>query len=193
MTAAWGGHTFVLNMVGLHAALLCVQLTPLAGFFSLLTGFGARPVTLSAKEGVCGDWRDPTSLNRAFSLFYVLGTVAAIQVPVVGFAPLKSLEQLMPMAVFIALQLLQVNAGYMKKAVARGKFTHAAHFKFLCTLSAAVLTVGVALLGVLVQIGYLGPLSSRVRGLFVRHTRTGNPLVDSVAEHQSTRPEMYYA
>ena len=32
--------------------------------------------------------------------------------------------------------------------------------------------------------GYLGPLSARVRGLFVQHTRTGNPLVDSVAEHQ---------
>ena len=31
---------------------------------------------------------------------------------------------------------------------------------------------------------YFGPLSARIRGLFVRHTRTGNPLVDSVAEHQ---------
>lgn len=32
--------------------------------------------------------------------------------------------------------------------------------------------------------GYFGPISSRVRGLFLQHTRTGNPLVDSVAEHQ---------
>jgi dolichyl-diphosphooligosaccharide--protein glycosyltransferase len=31
---------------------------------------------------------------------------------------------------------------------------------------------------------YFGPISSRVRGLFVPHTKTGNPLVDSVAEHQ---------
>ena len=36
----------------------------------------------------------------------------------------------------------------------------------------------------LLSIGYFGPLTARVRGLFVRHTRTGNPLVDSVAEHQ---------
>ena len=35
--------------------------------------------------------------------------------------------------------------------------------------------------------GYLGPLSARVRGLFVQHTRTGNPLVDSVAEHQEDK------
>ena len=30
------------------------------------------------------------------------------------------------------------------------------------------------------------------RGLFVRHTRTGNPLVDSVAEHQATQDSMYF-
>ena len=49
--------------------------------------------------------------------------------------------------------------------------------------------VGAAVLGLVgimfvMPTGYLGPLSSRIRGLFVKHTRTGNPLVDSVAEHQ---------
>merc|ERR1719469_780868 len=39
--------------------------------------------------------------------------------------------------------------------------------------------------------GYFGPLSSRIRGLFVKHTKTGNPLVDSVAEHQPANPSMY--
>lgn len=38
---------------------------------------------------------------------------------------------------------------------------------------------------------YLGPISSRIRGLFVKHTKTGNPLVDSVAEHQPAKPESY--
>jgi len=54
---------------------------------------------------------------------------------------------------------------------------------------ALALAVVVALLW---PTGYFGPLSSRVRGLFVQHTRTGNPLVDSVAEHQATRDEMYF-
>ena len=40
--------------------------------------------------------------------------------------------------------------------------------------------------------GYFGPLSSRIRGLFLKHTRTGNPLVDSVAEHQPGSNRMYY-
>ena len=40
--------------------------------------------------------------------------------------------------------------------------------------------------GPLVQSGTLWAMSSRVHALFIRHTRTGNPLVDSVAEHRST-------
>jgi dolichyl-diphosphooligosaccharide--protein glycosyltransferase len=39
---------------------------------------------------------------------------------------------------------------------------------------------------------HAGPLSARIRGLFVAHTQTGNPLVDSVAEHQAT-PEGVFA
>jgi len=40
--------------------------------------------------------------------------------------------------------------------------------------------------------GYFGPFSSRIRGLFVKHTKTGNPLVDSVAEHQAASPSAYF-
>ena len=49
-----------------------------------------------------------------------------------------------------------------------------------------------ALLFAIVQSGKVGPLSARVRGLFVPHTRTGNPLVDSVAEHQATQGDVYF-
>merc|ERR1719453_241139 len=57
----------------------------------------------------------------------------------------------------------------------------------------AVAAVGAsALIAYLWPTGYFGPLSSRVRGLFVTHTRTGNPLVDSVAEHQPGSPEAFY-
>jgi len=41
------------------------------------------------------------------------------------------------------------------------------------------------------SMGYFGPPSARVRGLFVKHTRTGNPLVDSVAEHQPANAQAY--
>lgn len=48
-----------------------------------------------------------------------------------------------------------------------------------------------AVIAALWPTGYFGPISSRVRGLFVKHTKTGNPLVDSVAEHQAAKPEAY--
>merc|ERR1719231_2178630 len=51
---------------------------------------------------------------------------------------------------------------------------------------------GAVVAAMLFQMGYFGPLSARIRGLFVQHTRTGNPLVDSVAEHQATSPQAYW-
>ena len=39
--------------------------------------------------------------------------------------------------------------------------------------------------------GWFGPLSVRVRGLFIKHTQIGNPLVDSVAEHQPGTADAY--
>ena len=35
-------------------------------------------------------------------------------------------------------------------------------------------------------------MSARVRALFMEHTRTGNPLVDSVAEHAAASPDAYW-
>lgn len=76
MVAVWGGYVFVINLIGVHAAILV-----------LLGRFGPK-------------------LHTAYSIFYFLGTALAIQVPVVGWTPLKSLEQLGPAAVFIGFQLL---------------------------------------------------------------------------------------
>merc|ERR1719407_252725 len=52
---------------------------------------------------------------------------------------------------------------------------------------------GLLVLVLLFSVGYFGPISSRVRGLFVKHTKTGNPLVDSVAEHQPASADAYWA
>ena len=76
---------FVLNMVGLSCAVMLIT--------SLL---GLTPNPYSP-----GLW-------KAYSIFYVIGTLGAIQFPVVGYAPLKSLEQLAPAALFLWMQLVQV-------------------------------------------------------------------------------------
>ena len=76
--AAWGGYVFVINMVGAHAGILV-----LLGYFNQTTYIG-------------------------FTLFYLIGTFGATRVPVVGWVPLKSLEQLGSCAVFLGYQAIQL-------------------------------------------------------------------------------------
>jgi len=158
MVAAWGGYVFVLNLVGCHAAVL------------VLLGRFSRKVYLS------------------YSLFYAVGTALAIQVPVVGWTPLKSLEQLGPALVFVGYQVL-----YGCEVVRiRRKLGRADAWKLRIKVVSLCAVVGILLLVVFTPKGYFGPISSRVRGLFVKHTKTGNPLVDSVAEHQPANNKAYF-
>eukprot|EP00520_Triparma_pacifica_P006366 CAMPEP_0118656832 /NCGR_PEP_ID=MMETSP0785-20121206/13691_1 /TAXON_ID=91992 /ORGANISM="Bolidomonas pacifica, Strain CCMP 1866" /LENGTH=786 /DNA_ID=CAMNT_0006549701 /DNA_START=629 /DNA_END=2989 /DNA_ORIENTATION=- len=159
MVAAWGGYIFVLNMVGVHA-------------FALIAGgrYNAR-------------------LHVSYTLFYAIGTIGAVQIPVVGWTPLKSLEQLGPCGVFLAMQVVGLGEWLIKS---KGLKSSKERWESRVKLYGIAFAVGVALIMVVLPSGYFGPLSSRVRGLFVQHTRTGNPLVDSVAEHQPASPAAYY-
>ena len=157
MVTCWGGYIFVINLVGLHGAYL------------LLT----RKM----------DW---DHLYKAYSAFYLVGTTLATRLPVVGWAPLKSLEQLGPFGVFAGMQVLQLMRLLELKYKKVNKWTIRAYVVMAFAVAAAPVVF------YLFSIGYFGPLSARVRGLFVEHTKTGNPLVDSVAEHQAASPQAYY-
>ena len=157
MVAAWGGYVFVINLVGAHAALL------------ILLG------------------RHSSKLHAAYSAFYAVGTALAIQVPVVGWTPLKSLEQLGPLLVFLGMQVVEYCERVRTRDNLNKKQVWLLRVKIF-GLAGAVLA-GIAAL--LWPTGYFGPISARVRGLFVPHTKTGNPLVDSVAEHQAAREGTY--
>jgi len=158
MVATWGGYVFVLNIVGVHAA--------------ALVGMG----------------RFKTNIYVAYSLFYFLGTFLAMQVPVVGWTPLKSLEQLGPCAVFLGYQVMFVTEWIRKS----NNMTRIQAWQLRVKAAAVALVVFTLCVFFLAPKGYFGPLSSRVRGLFVKHTKTGNPLVDSVAEHQAASPKAYF-
>eukprot|EP00760_Papus_ankaliazontas_P000786 PhM_4_TR10228/c1_g1_i1/m.37151/K07151/STT3; dolichyl-diphosphooligosaccharide--protein glycosyltransferase len=164
MVAAWGGYVFVLNMVGCHCGALVV--------IDWLRGQYSR------------------TMYKNYTLFYIIGTFCATRVPVVGTTPLRSLEQIAPMLLFILMQTLEVSewnrrkhryAVWSARGISNRLRTLAIAGAFMCAVGA-----------MLWPTGYFGPLSSRVRGLFVKHTRTGNPLVDSVAEHQPASPEAYW-
>jgi dolichyl-diphosphooligosaccharide---protein glycosyltransferase len=133
--------------------------------------------------------RFSTKLYLAYTIFYILGTTLAIQIPVVGWAPLKSLEQLGAFAVFGAYQVIFVCdlvTGYRKKRPLWQQWQYRA-----MALAGSAMVAGL-LVYLFLPPSYFGPISSRVRGLFVKHTKTGNPLVDSVAEHQPASSRAYF-
>ena len=158
MAAAWGGYTFVLNMIGVHAGVL------------LLTG------------------NYTPKLHRAYTLFFAIGTAGAIHVPVVGWQPLQSLEQMGPLGIFVVLQVVAVAdiAAYFLK------LSSSSRTQLQLAMVMAGAAVAVAAFFAAMEAGYLGPVSARMRGLFIKHTKTGNPLVDSVAEHQATPTRAYW-
>jgi dolichyl-diphosphooligosaccharide--protein glycosyltransferase len=158
MVLSWGGYVFVINLIGVHAAVLCAL-----GRFT-------------------------TKLHRGYTAFYLVGTALAIQVPVVGWTPLRSLEQLGPCAVFLGFQLLEYCEIIKRRQTLSPKQTWILRFQ----VAGGALVVAALLGYAFVPRTYFGPISSRVRGLFVEHTKTGNPLVDSVAEHQPASEQAYF-
>ncbi|KAL7546085.1 hypothetical protein ACHAWF_009423 [Thalassiosira exigua] len=157
MVAAWGGYVFVVNLVGAHAGAL------------VLLG------------------RHSSKLHAAYSGFYLVGTALATRVPVVGMTPLRSLEQIGPMAAFFGIQLVE----YCERVRTRDNLTRRSTWMLRVRVFGLAAAAAAALVAALWPTGFFGPISSRVRGLFVKHTKTGNPLVDSVAEHQAAQPGAY--
>lgn len=158
MVAAWGGYVFVINLIGVHASLLVLM-----GRF---TG----------------------KLHKAYTSFYIVGTFLATRVPVVGWTPLKSLEQLGPFVAFGGIQLLE----HCRRQQVEKKLNLTELWKLRIRVFATAGACAMVLIFFLAPTGYFGPFSSRIRGLFVKHTKTGNPLVDSVAEHQAASPSAYF-
>jgi len=121
MVAAWGGYVFVINLIGVHAGLLVVM-----GRFS-------------------------DKVYRAYTLFYVIGTALAIQIPVVGWTPLKSLEQLGPCAVFLGYQALQFcEIMRRRKNLSRGEA-----WKLRVQVAVAGLGLLVVFMSIVAPSGYL--------------------------------------
>lgn len=75
MVSAWGGYVFIINLVPLHAFVLC------------LTG------------------RYSTRLYIAYTSFFILGLILSMQVPFVGFQPVRTSEHMASAGVFVLLQV----------------------------------------------------------------------------------------
>ena len=110
----------------------------------------------------------------SYTLWYVIGVAGAVFGParyLVGWQPFQSLEQLGPLGVLGGLQLLMVVDVARRKWKLSDAEAFGLTLKLFAAAGAAALVVG----GVLLPEGFVGPLSARVRGLFIKHTKTGNP------------------
>jgi dolichyl-diphosphooligosaccharide---protein glycosyltransferase len=128
------------------------------------------------------------TLYISYSVVYGVATYLGLTfIPVIGRAPLDNMEHMGPLFVFCAIQILEVFQLYQSRLKTEDE-KNAAWRKFLTYVAGAF----VFAFFLFIYSGKVGPISVRVRSLFVKHTRTGNPLVDSVAEHQATPNDIYW-
>ncbi|CAE7565085.1 stt-3 [Symbiodinium microadriaticum] len=157
--ATWGGYIFVNNLIGLHAAVLVAL-----GQYNL-------------------------GLYLAYTLWYAVGTTGAMLIPVIGWAPLRAMEQMPSLLVFVVFQLLQA-CDFARHRV-KGLASPWKFCLFRVAVFAAAALAGAGVCFTLYRSGHFAPLGARIRGLFLKHKKTGNPLVDSVAEHSATSSQAY--
>mmetsp|Transcript_75547 Transcript_75547/g.157590 ORF Transcript_75547/g.157590 Transcript_75547/m.157590 type:complete len:856 (+) Transcript_75547:106-2673(+) len=158
--ATWGGYIFINNLIALHACILVVL----------------------------GKYN--TGLYRAFTLYYIIGTWGAMRVPVIGWAPLRSLEQMPSVLVFGTYQIIEF-CEIVRRRYGGEKFTPWKYFGFRVAVFTTIGLVAGAVAWVLMEMGVFMPLGARIRGLFLEAVKTGNPLVDSVAEHSPANERAY--
>lgn len=151
MVSAWGGYVFITNLIPLHAFVL-----------------------------ICMG-RYTSRLYIAYTTWYALGTLASMQIPFVGFLPVRSSDHMAAMGIFGLIQL--VGAVQFLRQQLPGK-------QFQTLLVGLVLAVfGIAFLGLvlLTVSGVIAPWSGRFYSLWdTGYAKIHIPIIASVSEHQPT-------
>ncbi|KAF4625867.1 hypothetical protein G7Y89_g12298 [Cudoniella acicularis] len=151
MVSAWGGYVFITNLIPLHVFVLVCM-----GRFS-------------------------PRLYVSYCTWYALGTLASMQIPFVGFLPIRSSEHMSALGVFGLLQLVGfvefVRSGVPSK-------------QFATLLRGFVLAVFAIAFGGLVLLtvsGVIAPWTGRFYSLWdTGYAKIHIPIIASVSEHQPT-------
>ncbi|SCU84606.1 LAFA_0D10902g1_1 [Lachancea sp. 'fantastica'] len=151
MVSAWGGYVFITNLIPLHVFLL------------ILMG------------------RYSTRLYSAYTTWYAIGTLASMQIPFVGFLPIRSNDHMAALGVFGLTQIVALGS-FVKSQVSWAKF------KTVMVVSIAfILAVGIFGLFALTYFGYIAPWTGRFYSLWdTNYAKIHIPIIASVSEHQPT-------
>merc|ERR1712136_327551 len=151
MVSAWGGYVYVINLIPLHVFVLI-----------LMCLFSNRVYT-------------------AYTTFFILGLVLSMQIPFVGFQPVRTSEHMASIGVFGLLNLVAIIR-YLKTKLS------ASELKYVFTVGG--LTIASIIFGIVVLLTYTGvvaPWSGRFYSLWdTGYAKIHIPIIASVSEHQPT-------
>ena len=120
-------------------------------------------------------------LYISYTTFYCIGQLCAMNIPFVGFQPIKTSEHMASFGVF---GLIQVFAffGYLKSKLGAEKMA-----KLFWLLIGLVAAIGFGALIFLTAAGIIAPWSGRFYSLWdTGYARIHIPIISSVSEHQPT-------
>ncbi|EEY58025.1 dolichyl-diphosphooligosaccharide-protein glycosyltransferase subunit STT3A, putative [Phytophthora infestans T30-4] len=156
MVAAWGGYVFIINMIPIYVLVMIF-----AGRYT-------------------------PRLYIAYSTFYTLGSLMAMQVPFVGFNVIKQAECAGSHGVFVLLQVY-CFVNWLRNYIS------AASFRRLILVGAGLLVSGVALALLVLQL--MGKVQWTGRSLTLLDPTYASkyiPIIASVSEHQPTTWTSYF-
>ncbi|KAL9085370.1 MAG: hypothetical protein Q9165_007661 [Trypethelium subeluteriae] len=151
MVSSWGGYVFITNLLPLHAFVL-----------------------------ICMGRYSPR-LYVSYTSWYALGTLASMQIPFVGFLPLRTSEHMSALGVFGLLQIVAF-AEYLRSQLPSKQFQ-----TLLRTMVLAIFVVALGGLVFLTFAGIIAPWSGRFYSLWdTGYAKIHIPIIASVSEHQPT-------
>lgn len=151
MVSAWGGYVYIINLIPLHV------------FCLLLMG------------------RYEHKLYVSYTSFYCVGQLMAMNIPFVGFQPIKTSEHMASAGVFALLQCYAF-LDYLRGRLGDKEFKRL--FYVLAVLSAGGIFAAVT---GLTMMGVVAPWSGRFYSLWdTGYARIHIPIISSVSEHQPT-------
>merc|ERR1719323_639503 len=151
MVSAWGGYVFIINLIPLHVFVLI-----------LMNRFSQR-------------------IYVAYNTFFIIGLLCSMQIPFVGFQPVKTSEHMAAAGVFALLQAVAFFK-YLQN------FLTKAEFKTVFFVGGA-LAAGLVFATVvgLTWAGVIAPWSGRFYSLWdTGYAKIHIPIIASVSEHQPT-------
>uniref|UniRef100_A0A0K2UIT8 dolichyl-diphosphooligosaccharide--protein glycotransferase n=2 Tax=Lepeophtheirus salmonis TaxID=72036 RepID=A0A0K2UIT8_LEPSM len=151
MVSAWGGYVFIINLIPLHV--LCLL---------IMNRFSQR-------------------IYVAYNTFFIIGLICSMQIPFVGFQPVKTSEHMAAAGVFGLLQIVAFFK-YLKTVLNK------ADFKVLALASLGILgTILAVAIIFFTWSGVIAPWSGRFYSLWdTGYAKIHIPIIASVSEHQPT-------